>query len=93
MFEEITLEAADTGLRAGDVVVFYTDGLTDLPPPNDRTEDELASFIVDIATPGRSAGDVADGIQARLLDERLGVPRNDDVALVVLVISDGSPRT
>ncbi len=91
VFEDLTIEPAETPLLAGDVVVLYTDGLTDLPPPNDRTEEQLASVIVNIAARAGSADELADGIRDDLLDERTGIPRNDDAALVVLVVTDQAP--
>lgn len=36
VFEEIKLRVSETELEVGDVVVLYTDGITDLPPPHGR---------------------------------------------------------
>ena len=91
VFPEIKLEAVDTPLIAGDAVVFYTDGLTDLPPPDDRTELELADHIAELPSVSQSAGRLADGVRDRLLQLQTGAPATDDVALVVLVIGDDQP--
>ncbi len=85
VFTEMKLEPADTVLSEGDTVVFYTDGLTDLPPPNDRTEDDLAALLAELGPSAASAGDLADQIRARLVDP-VAVSSRDDAAVVVVVV-------
>jgi len=74
-------------LSAGDVVVLYTDGITDVRPPHDLTEPELAVRAMEAASTATSADDIAERIEHGL-DELL--PRHlrqDDVALLVLRIA------
>lgn len=71
-------------LRPGDVVVFYTDGLTDAYAPGRFVQPaELESILRSCA--GRSSAGVISEIARTLLD-RPG-PR-DDVAIVVLQLAD-----
>jgi hypothetical protein len=69
-------------LHPGDVLMLYTDGLTDAYAP-DRTldADDLASVLA--ACAGRSASEIADRIQRAALNDDIKQPR-DDVALVVV---------
>ena len=90
VFPQVKLEPADTRLVEGDTVVFYTDGLTDLPPPNGCTDAELAELIAELARSAGSAGDLADQVRDRRLDTMAGTPHRDDVALVVVVIGSSS---
>ena len=72
---------------AGDVVVFYTDGVTDLPPPYGIEPETLADQIGDLVA-GRSAGEIADAIYASINERVADMPSLDDVAVVVLRIVD-----
>jgi serine phosphatase RsbU (regulator of sigma subunit) len=85
VFPDITVEPATTELAAGDVVVLYTDGLTDLSPPNNRTERDIVDLVRHLPR-ARSAA-IADAIRAFVAGEMDGEPM-DDVALVVLRIAD-----
>ncbi len=83
VFEEIDLTVTSARLDAGDVVILYTDGITDLPPPHGRTEHDVADLAARVV-PGRTAAQIAADIHDSVV-ERLGNDeRNDDVALVVL---------
>ena len=44
-FDEITTTTGHAELHAGDVVVLYTDGITDLPPPYGILPTELADLV------------------------------------------------
>jgi serine phosphatase RsbU (regulator of sigma subunit) len=72
-------------LHAGDVVVFYTDGITDLRPPYGIGDAELAQVIDDLRSEP-TADAVADGIHRSLLRRVSDQSRQDDVALVVLKV-------
>jgi serine phosphatase RsbU (regulator of sigma subunit) len=83
VFEEIDLTVTSARLDVGDVVILYTDGITDLPPPHGRTEHDVADLAARVV-PGRTAAQIAADIHDSVV-ERLGNDeRNDDVALVVL---------
>lgn len=83
VFPEVTHTVDEITLESGDVVVFYTDGVTDLPDPHGISPDELLELIEGF--PDTSSADaVADAIHASLLDRVPDTSRLDDVALVVL---------
>ena len=87
--EDVHFEASFLHLEVGDVMVLYTDGLTDAAAPQRIVgEDELARLLG--AYPGESAQDVADRLQA--FASGSGQPR-DDVALVVVEAAHTTPRT
>jgi serine phosphatase RsbU (regulator of sigma subunit) len=84
-FDAVTTSATDTRLGAGDTVVFYTDGVTDLPPPHGLTPDDMIGLVASLSE-RRSAADVADAIHASVLERVPEPQRRDDIALVVLRI-------
>ncbi len=85
VFDDISVSADEAALTCGDVVVFYTDGVTDLPPPADLTAAELAEFIDEIEADA-SAGQVADAILASVRARVPDAKRRDDIALLVLKV-------
>jgi PAS domain S-box-containing protein len=83
VFDDITASVAETPLQPDDVVVFYTDGVTDMPPPHGLALEELIALVTH-AVRAASAEEVADNID-RALDNRLPESvRRDDIALVVV---------
>jgi PAS domain S-box-containing protein len=83
-----TTETID--LEAGDTLVLYTDGVTDVAPPRDLDGDALVRLVTEATAVEGTATDVllrlGDAIQAVL-----PIPeRNDDVALVVVRVSPTS---
>ena len=82
MFEDIKLRVGETALEVGDVVVLYTDGITDLPPPHGRTEADVVDLVAAVAP--TAAGDIAEAIHRWVTDRLPLAQRADDVALVVL---------
>lgn len=85
IFDELDLSVAETVLRPGDVLVLYTDGITDLPPPDDLRADEAGALFADCADRG-SAAEVAAAIELAVLAKVPQDRREDDVALLVLRI-------
>ncbi len=82
------MHVEQTGLEAGDVVVFYTDGVTDLPPPFNLTVDALTEQVGELRDAG-GADRIAELIERSLL-ERVSDPfRADDVALIVVRVETG----
>jgi PAS domain S-box-containing protein len=72
-------------LNAGDAMVLYTDGVTDLRPPNNLDEDELVALVEGARDNGDAdvvAGRLGSAIQALVPI----VDRHDDVALLVISI-------
>ena len=83
MFDDVNISVTDTVLEPGDVVIFYTDGVTDLPPPNGLTPEEMAQLIESLALRA-SASDMADGIHESIVRRVPERERRDDVAMLVL---------
>jgi serine phosphatase RsbU (regulator of sigma subunit) len=86
----ITTSTVDIDLQPGDTVLLYTDGVTDLRPPNGLDEAELLAVVEGARVTVGSADVVAAGlgraIQALVpIDER-----HDDVALLVVRIDPGA---
>jgi PAS domain S-box-containing protein len=82
----LQLHTASVALGPGDTLVFYTDGVTDVPPPHDLDPDTFATMVGQAADGATSAELVADRL-GRSLHEVLPVAeRNDDVAIVVVRI-------
>ena len=82
-FEQITTTSGRTELHAGDVVVLYTDGITDLPPPHGILPTELAALVHELRELP-TAHDIADAIHHSLLERVPDRSRRDDVALLVV---------
>jgi GAF domain-containing protein len=83
VFDTIRTVTEQIILEPGDTVVFYTDGVTDLPPPYGRTENDLARLIDDLPA-DLSADEVKDAIRADLVTRVPDPERHDDVALLVI---------
>lgn len=70
-------------LTRGDTLILYTDGVTDLRPPHDLTEDELAVLIGKSFQSRRNAEAIAATIGDDIEALMPIVERHDDVALLV----------
>jgi sigma-B regulation protein RsbU (phosphoserine phosphatase) len=81
-------EAAES-LRPGDVLVFYTDGVTEAVNAQDEEfgVGRLADVVV--ASRERSARDVLDAVRESVAVHTRGMPQFDDITLLVLKV--GSP--
>ena len=83
VFDDAPVHLHQTRLDPGHFDVFYTDGVTDLPPPFDLGVEDFTRQIARLHRVGR-AETIADQIEAALV-ERVSDPyRADDVALVVV---------
>jgi serine phosphatase RsbU (regulator of sigma subunit) len=82
-FDQITTTTSEAQLQSGDVLVLYTDGITDLPPPSGITADQLAELVHQLRHLP-TADDIADAIRAALLTRIPDLSRHDDVALLVI---------
>ena len=82
VFDDPRFHVREATLGAGDTLVLYTDGVTDLPPPAGRTAEELLDLV------GGLARTEAAAVIAHLrndLDRRTSIHhRADDAALLVL---------
>ena len=84
---DVRFQTDTTDLAPGDVVVFYTDGATDVSPPHGLTPDDVIE-IVRAAAGAPGAKDIIDEIH-NALDAVLAFnERDDDVAMLVLRITD-----
>lgn len=85
IFPEVTWRQGAVQLAPGDVLVLYTDGITEARDTQDRLfeEDRLREAL--IANWGQPAETIRDAI-LRTVDEFVGdAPQSDDIALVVVV--------
>ena len=81
-FDELTLFDDSVTLQPGDMVVLYTDGMTDGRRGDDFFgQDRLLQALLDLR--GESASVVASGLVERVVTHQDGWPR-DDVAVVAL---------
>ena len=85
VFPDLDVTITDIDLGPGDTIVLYTDGLTDLPPPRDQTEEQVVDLVANVV-PGRAAHEIADAIRCPADEASPTNDRPDDVALVVLKI-------
>ena len=83
LFDAVTTSTDETDLHSGDVAVFYTDGITDLPPPYGIDAADFAQVIHDLCDQP-TAEDIAAGIHEWLLSRVSERNRRDDVALLVV---------
>ena len=83
LFDTITGSVDTAWLRPGEVIVFYTDGITDLPAPYGCTAEELAEHVASLPE-HLTAREVGDAIFADLAARVPDSDRHDDVALVVI---------
>jgi PAS domain S-box-containing protein len=88
MLAEIECATTTTTVRPGDLIVFFTDGATDVAPPHLLTADEFESLVSQCG--GGSADEVADRILERLEGILPFHERNDDLALLVVRVHDTS---
>ena len=87
-FGEISVTASTIDLHAGDAVVLYTDGVTDVAPPHGLTDAELLELVGRAAAGAESAEDLADRVEAELSAILPIEQRRDDIALLVLRVPD-----
>jgi len=83
-FDRVTTRTEQTELVSGDVLMLYTDGLTDLPPPFGIDPEQLADLVHEHRN--RSADHIAVAVRTSLEDRVPDRNRRDDAALLVAVI-------
>jgi serine phosphatase RsbU (regulator of sigma subunit) len=82
VFDTINVTVETTVLRPDELVVFYTDGVTDLPPPHGLDELQTIALVAEVSR-RRSADDIAEAIHDDVRRRIRGGIRQDDVALLV----------
>ena len=75
-------------LEPGDVIVFYTDGATDVPPPHWLPYERWMEIVTAAARGAATAGTVADRLHDALERELEFKQRDDDIALLILRVTD-----
>jgi serine phosphatase RsbU (regulator of sigma subunit) len=74
-------------LHAGDVMLLYTDGVTEAGPrERPLGEDGLRALIAGLTT--REPDQIVDAVEQAVVGAQAGEPR-DDIALLALTVSDG----
>jgi serine phosphatase RsbU (regulator of sigma subunit) len=89
-FTDARVHAESVSLAVGDVVVFYTDGATDVRPPYALDELELTRIVEVAVRSGHTAEAIADGLRDALARVLAFEDRDDDIALLVLRVTDPS---
>jgi PAS domain S-box-containing protein len=83
---EVAVRPVSVDLCPGDVVVFSTDGVTDVPAPHGLSDDEFDELLEASIEPGGNASDLVERLGAAI-DHRLAIrERADDVAVLVVAI-------
>ena len=82
VFERLDVSVDRVELGPGDSIVFWTDGVTDMPPPYGRTADDLARLLS--GHQGCTAAGVIETIRADLDCRVTDAMRDDDVAILVV---------
>jgi sigma-B regulation protein RsbU (phosphoserine phosphatase) len=85
MFKEITWEQNTVQLWPGDVLVLYSDGITEAEDSQADFFDEERLLEVVQANLGRSADGIQDAIIQNVRDFVGPAPQSDDMTLMVLV--------
>ena len=82
VFDQIKVSVARAVVRPGEVLVFYTDGMTDLPPPYGLDDAQALELVASAAERG-AAADVVDVLRGDVRRRTPPGSHRDDVALVV----------
>jgi serine phosphatase RsbU (regulator of sigma subunit) len=90
VLDDIEVNVTSVDLRAGDVVVFHTDGATDVAPPHDLDETAWRQLVHDAARSADTAEAIAENIQRALESILPFESRHDDIALLVLAVDGGA---
>ncbi len=86
--DDIVVKPTAVALAPGDVMVFHTDGATDLPPPHDLGETQWIELVSAAARRGGTADHIADRIRTAIETVLPFSSRNDDIALLVLAVNE-----
>lgn len=92
VFDDIVVRPATFELNGGDVVVFHTDGATDVRPPYALSATQWTELVSEAARPGGTADDIADRISTAIATMLPFDCRNDDIALLVLAANRRQSR-
>lgn len=88
VLDEIELESVEVQLKSGDVVVLYTDGVTEAT--NNLDEEYGTGRLTQLVETmhHRSATEIIDGIVADVTSFAMGRPQFDDITVMVLKVGE-----
>lgn len=92
VFDKVTARPVTVHAAAGDTLVLYTDGLTDVPPPHLLDGQQTLDLMVSCCGGRAGATTVADRLESGIAERLRLHDRPDDIALLVLHVSDTGPR-
>jgi len=84
VFDHIDVTVTSMPINPGDTVVFYTDGATDVAPPNGLTPRQLEDMVGEAAASGPDPERIADRLDAMLSAILPIEERRDDIAILVV---------
>ena len=87
VFDSVEFHPESTTLDCGDVVVFYTNGATDVRPPHSLSAMQFSELVGEAVAPGGSAESIADRIHEALETVLSFNRRDDDIALLVVRVN------
>ncbi|HSF83412.1 MAG TPA: SpoIIE family protein phosphatase [Anaerolineales bacterium] len=85
IFEDTVWESRSCQLDAGDVLILYTDGVTEAQDTHDAFYGKGRLLACALSHLGSSAKEMQEAILANINDFSAGAPREDDLTLVILV--------
>jgi serine phosphatase RsbU (regulator of sigma subunit) len=88
MLDTITITPETQSLDDGDVIVFYTDGATDVPR-HSLDEHTWRELVAEAAHAATTAETIADNIRDSLERVLPFEQRNDDIALLIVKVKEG----
>jgi len=87
--EEVSLEEVDVDLHPGDLLIFYTDGITDANSPAGEFFGSKRLRETVCAAGGLGADDMCDHIFEHVDQFQTGAVQHDDMALLVVKVDAG----
>ena len=84
MFEEMKWQQAETQINPGDVLLLYTDGVTEAQNSLEELYDDERLLSIGKANIDRSAGEIQDAIVESIHDFVGEAPQFDDITLMVV---------
>ncbi len=92
VFDTVSFNLSTEFLHAGDILVLYTDGATDLPAPAGLDQSSFLELVRRATLGLRGAEVIADQIHTELARIKSFDLRTDDLALMVLCVNRPEPR-
>ncbi len=84
VFDDVSVTTCNLLLGPGEALVFYTDGVTDVPPPYGIGAEDFVVIVGEEASLSDSAESLADRLHVRLASILEVDQRTDDIALLIL---------